>query len=125
MTDPIKVDHRELCEAKFDEGERRMTSIEQTIGRIDSDLRPIKNLYHAVVGAAGVGAAIFGLMLYIYSEDKTQQKGMHESLKSAVAVLNQHSIALEKLLQSHQELEKDTVKEFQRIEKTIENLHKR
>lgn len=120
MTDPISRDvfaehakaeeaHQRIVSDALEEGNKRMEKIEE-------DLRPVKNLYHTVVGASMIGTALVGLLIFIYVNDRETIKTLSESVQ-------RQGLVLEKMIQSHQELEKDTTKEFQRFEKTLEKLH--
>lgn len=96
---------------KFDEGEKRMA-------RIEEDLRPLKAMYYAVLGCGGVGTFLLMTLLYIYQTDKNDSKQMQEAIYKIATTT-------EKLVVSHQELEKDYRRDIGRIEKEIETFHNR
>lgn len=100
------------------ESNERLREGNERMARIEEDLRPLKNLYHAVVGASVLGTCLVALILFIYSNDRSTLQNLGEAVQ-------RQGVVLEKLIAAHQELEKDTVKEFTRIEKTIEALHRK
>lgn len=95
------------------ESNERLREGNERMARIEEDLRPLKNLYHAVIGASTLGVAFIGLVVYIYNADR-------DSIKALADSVQKQGVVLEKLIQSHNELEKDTVKEFQRIERILD-----
>ena len=101
--------HIECEERRWKEGEDRMNRIEQ-------DLRPLNKIYHAMIGAGTVGGLLIAGLIFVYQEDRG-------TLRNMVDVVYKQGTALEKLLARHEELERDTAKEFQRVEKAIERLH--
>jgi PHD/YefM family antitoxin component YafN of YafNO toxin-antitoxin module len=96
---------------KLDAGERRME-------RIEEDLRPLKALYYAVLGSGTVAGLLLTSLLYIYQADKADFKSMQE-------VLYKQGTVLEKLLQSHANLEGSVSKLDQRLEKEIDRSNGR
>jgi hypothetical protein len=98
------------------EGNLRMEAIEGDIRELSQDLKPLMKLYHAVVGASVLVVMLVSLVVFIYQGDR-------ESNKALTDAVYKQGIVIEKLIASHQELEKDTTKEFQRMEKAMERLH--
>jgi hypothetical protein len=95
------------------EGNIRMGNIERDISELATDLKPLLKLYHAVMGAAALGAMFIALLIFIYNQDRDAIKVLGESVQK-------HSIILEKMIARHEEFERDTQKEFGRIEKALE-----
>ncbi len=113
-SDPLVMmltDHIEREENQFKRGEDRMERIEQ-------DLQPIKKMYWALVGSSAVMALLLSTVLYIYSEDKSGARLMQEAIYK-------QGIAIEKLLQSHTELEKDYRRYQARMEREHEKIQER
>lgn len=90
---------------KFKLGDQRMAAIEE-------DLKPLKKMYWAVVGCGAVGTALFALLIWVYLEDRSGMKEMQ------AAILKQGS-AIQSLLSSHAELERDTRRDIGRIESYV------
>ena len=99
------------------EGNIRMGNIEANIVELTTDLKPLKALYHAVVGAGSVVAVLIALLVFIYNQDR-------DAIMKIADTISKHGVAIEKMIQSHAELEKDTTKEFQRIERALEKVGK-
>ncbi len=106
----VKEEEREQADAeKFERGEARME-------RIEEDLRPLNKMYWAVMGSTVVGTALIGLLIFIYQNDRSDVKAMQDAIYK-------QGTNIEKLIQSHQELEKDMRREFTRIDKEIDRNH--
>ena len=98
---------RDQSEAsKFKAGEERMD-------RIEKDLRPLNALYYAVLGSGGVAAMLLATLLYIYSSDKADFKSMQE-------VLYTQGKVLERLMQSHSNLEYSLTRLDQKLDREVE-----
>lgn len=113
-SDPLVVmltDHIEREEDQFRDGAERMERIEQ-------DLQPIKKMYWALMGSSGVMALLLAVLLYIYAEDKHGAKAMQEAIYK-------QGVAIERLLVSHTELEKDYRRDMTRIESTLDRVTRR
>jgi hypothetical protein len=78
---------------------------------IESDLQPLKKMYWAVIGSGGVLGFLLMTLLFIYNADRETIKGMQE-------ILYKQGTAIEKLIQSHGELEKDYRRDIERIERS-------
>ncbi len=98
-------------EEKFKQGEDRMQKIEE-------DLRPLKSMYYAVLGSAGVGTLLLLTLLYIYTRDRADADVMQQAIYK-------QGMAIEKLMQSHQELERDYRRDISRVEQEFEKYHQR
>jgi hypothetical protein len=90
-------------DTKFLEGRARMD-------RIEEDLRPIKKMYWAVVGSAGIGTLMLMLLLYIYAADKAEFKDVQK------AILIQGA-AIERLMVTQQTLESSYRRDMDRLER--------
>lgn len=123
MKDPMHIDRDEFQNhVKQEELDRKMLNDRLAEGNnrmatIETDLRPLKNLYHAVVGASILGTALITLVLFIYQNDR-------EVIKLVGEAVQKQGIVLERMMIRHEELEKDTQKEFLRIEKALEKSGK-
>lgn len=116
-----EVNQRVMNDA-LHEGNLRMGSIEASVGDLSNDMKPLKALYNAVVGASAIGTIAVALLLYIYTGAQDRLAEDRSNIKSLAESVQKHTVILEKVVMSHQELEKDTTKEFQRIEKVLERL---
>lgn len=122
MTNPDEAnwetfkEHVRIEEHLHIENNVRLQEGNERMARIEEDLRPLKNLYHAVIGAATVGGLLIGILIYVYQEDRATLKLLGE-------VLQRQGTTMEKLIQSHQNLERETEREFARWEKVLERLH--
>lgn len=96
---------------KFREGTERMD-------RIEKDLQPIKKMYWAVVGSAGIGTLLLCVLLYIYASDKAEFKDVQK------AILLQGA-AIERLLISQSMMEQNYRRDFERIERGQDRLLER
>jgi hypothetical protein len=105
----LEEEREKQDEARFKAGAARMQEIEK-------DLRPLKQLYWAVIGSGGVAALLLGTLLFIYRSDKADLKAMQE-------ILYKQGTAIELLIKSHQELEKDMRREVSRVDRDIERFH--
>ena len=101
--------HMQQEEDRFASGDYRMD-------RIEEDLKPIKKLYNATIGASMVGALLLGTLLYIYHDDKGSLMAMQDAIYK-------QGIAIERLILSHSELEKDVRNDVARMERNIDRLH--
>jgi len=73
----------------IDQEDAQILQVKETLSKIEADLKPIKNLYFAVIGSAGVGALLLLLLLFIYQSDKTDTKEMRQSLLKQGAAIEQ------------------------------------
>jgi len=64
----------------IDQEDTRVQQVRETLTKIETDLKPIKNLYFAIIGSAGVGALLLMLLLFVYQTDKADMKEMRQSL---------------------------------------------
>lgn len=101
---------QKLEEEKFKQGDERMQ-------RIEEDLRPLKSMYYAVLGSAGVGTLLLLTLLYIYTRDRADADVMQQAIYK-------QGMALEKLMQSHQALERDYRRDISRVEQGLDKYHK-
>lgn len=104
----LEEEREKAQEAKFVIGERRMDAIEK-------DLRPLRALYYAVAGSGVVAAMLLSALLYIYGADKADLKEMQQAIYKQGTVM-------EKMIQAHQELEKDFRRESDRLERGQEKI---
>lgn len=104
--------HMTSEENKFLEGSARMD-------RIEKDLQPIKKMYWAIVGSAGVGAGVGALLLclltYVYIADKSEFKEVQK------AILIQGN-AIERLLSVQQSMDNSHRRDIDRLEREQERL---
>ena len=77
---------------------------------IEKDLQPLKKMYWAVLGSGGVLGFLLMTLLFVYTEDR-------DTIKSMQAALYKQGTAIEKLILSHGELEKDYRRDIERIER--------
>jgi hypothetical protein len=102
----LKEEMREEQDGKkFKAGEERMDKIEQ-------DLRPLRSMYYAVLGSGGVASLLLMTLLFIYSSDREQAKELQQAIY-------RQGIAIEKLIHSHTELERDYRRDIERVEKAL------
>ena len=104
------------------EGNLRMGNIEENISELSSDMKPLKALYNAVLGASAIGTVAVALLIYIYTGAQDRLAEDRATIKSLAQSVHAHTVIIERMVQSHQELEKDSAKEFQRIEKILERV---
>jgi sensor c-di-GMP phosphodiesterase-like protein len=90
---------------KFSAGEKRMEQIER-------DLRPLRSMYHAVIGSGGVAALLLATVLFIYNNDREQTKELQQAIY-------RQGVAIERLILSHAELERDYRRDIERVEKAV------
>lgn len=102
-------------EERFAEGDKRMASIEE-------DLKPLKKMYYAVLGSAAVGTMLLGTLIYIYNSDKSSIAEAVQRQANMQEAIYKQGTAIEKLLQSHQELERDTRRDIERIETNMNRI---
>jgi hypothetical protein len=108
---------------KHDEWERearKSDSIRMQV--IEGDLAPLKKMYWAVVGSGAVGVLLLAVLVYVYQSDRGAAKDMAQAQAEMVKSLHIQGTAIEKLLISHQELEKDYRRDYERVEKQLEKL---
>ena len=106
------------------EGNLRMGRIEGNIAELAEDLKPLKAIYNAVIGAGGIGLMAIGLLLYIYTGDMGRVTEDRQALKALSESVLRQGVAIEKLILKHEELERDTVKDLDRIHKQLEKAGK-
>lgn len=94
------------------------------MGQIEKDLRPLQALYHAVLGSTVIGAALIGLVLFIYQNDREAIKLMGEAVQKQGEAAQKQSLILERVVLKLDEVEKDTHKEFDRVEKRLDKVGK-
>lgn len=104
------------------EGNVRMGNIEEHISELASDLKPLKALYNAVIGASVLGTFSLGLLLYIYTGAQERIAEDRVIVRSLADSVQKHTILIEKMVQKHEELERDTRRELDRIEKTLDKV---
>lgn len=102
--------HVEYEEKRFEEGERRME-------RIEEDLRPIAKMYNAFLGASAMLSALIALMVWIYMGDRDSMKQMGEAIQK-------QGSAIERMILKHEELERDMRRDFTRVDKELDRVHK-
>lgn len=102
-------------EEKFKKSDERMTAIEK-------DLQPIKKLYWATVGSAGIGALLLALLIYIYSSDKNDDKEMKAAFKEVQNVIIIQGEAIKMLMTSQQNLERSSQRDVDRLERNMTSL---
>lgn len=93
---------------EFEEGSERMAAIER-------DLQPIKKMYWAIVGSAGVGTLLLGLLTYVYISDKSDFK----DVQRAIVIQGE---AIQKLMISQSNLEQSYHRDVERIERGQDRL---
>lgn len=124
MTSPVTkeefADHARREEANqhmmseaLEEGNKRMAAIE-------NDLKPLLKLYHAVLGAGTVLFLVGILATYIYQGDREQAAQQTKAMQIISENVAKQGTVIEKLILRHEELEKDTGKSIDRIEKQLE-----
>lgn len=106
------------------EGNIRMGSIESNLNELAADLKPLKALYNAVIGATALGVFTLMLLGYIYTGAQARVEEDRAEIKSLVKSVHSHTVIIEKMVQSHEELERDVTKEFGRIEKQLDKQGK-
>lgn len=102
------AEHMVEEDAKFEAGALRME-------RIETDLRPIKNMYWAIVGSAAIGTLLLGLLIYIYATDKNDFK----EVQRAIIIQGE---AIQKLMVSQSNLEQSYHRDVERIERGQDRL---
>lgn len=110
FTDDILSDHIIKEEANAKAAADRMQ-------RIEEDLRPLKKMYHAVLGAGAVLGLLLATLLFIYQSDKESIGVMQKSIRETQDSILKQGAQMEKLLYMHQELEKDLRREIAHAEK--------
>jgi hypothetical protein len=113
--DKLLADHIAKEEANAAANAERME-------RIEADLRPLRAMYYAVIGAGGVASMLLATLLYIYTADKGAITEMQMSIRQAQEAIIKQGGAMEKLLLMHQELERDVRRDVERVEKSIERV---
>lgn len=112
--DPLTVmltEHIQNEEDAFDRGEKRMAQIE-------ADLQPIRRMYYAVIGSAGIGTLLLVSLVFIYQNDRTEIRNTQDALY-------RQGVAIERLLVSHAELEKDFRHDQSRTDTALSKLLER
>lgn len=87
----------------IDTEEGRIGQFQKSMDKIETDLKPIKNMYFALIGSAGVGGLLLLLLLFIYQSDKADSKDMRSSLLK-------QGIAIEQLLIGQQVMSRDLLR---------------
>ena len=100
---------REMTD-RFKAGDDRMSNIETDIGSLKNLVAVFDGFRKSLNIIATMGGAIMLLFLWILLEKNADIKATQDTLLK-------HSVALEKLVYSHQELEKDVRRELDRIHK--------
>ena len=98
--------HMRVEEAMFRANSDRMAAIE-------TDLRPIRRMYWAVIGSGGIATLLLATLVYIYAGDQADSKSMQQTLYI-------QGTAIEKLLEKYNYAEKDMDKLDFRV-RTLEN----
>lgn len=106
-------ENQKMVGKALEEGNKRMAAIE-------TDLKPLLKLYHAVLGAGTVLFLVGILAAYIYQGDRETAAQQTRAMQTISENVAKQGTVLEKLILRHEELERDTVKEFGRIEKQLE-----
>jgi hypothetical protein len=124
VTNPVTKDEFE-AHAHAEEANQRMVSEALSEGNkrmaaIETDLKPLLKLYHAVLGAGAVLGFVAILLTFIYQGDREQAAATSQAVKTVTEAVAKQGVVLEKLILRHEELEKDTDKAIERIEKKME-----
>lgn len=100
----------ERVSAHMESEDRRFAAGAARMEQIETDLRPIKNMYWAIVGSAAIGTFLLGLLIYIYSADKNEFK----ELQRAIVIQGE---AIQRLMVSQQNLEQSYHRDVDRLER--------
>lgn len=78
---------------------------EERLQQIEQDLRPLARMYWAIVGSAGVFGFVLSLLVFIYTGDRDQIKGMQSVLYEQGTAIKVMLNKLENLTEHHNKLE--------------------
>ncbi len=85
--------HMRVEEVRFKVNSDRMAAIE-------TDLRPIRSMYWAVIGSSGIATLLLATLVFIYAGDQADSKSMQQTLSI-------QGTAIEKLIEKYHYSEKD------------------
>jgi hypothetical protein len=100
---------------RFKAGDERMANIEREISTLNQLVAAFDGFKRSLNIIAALSLAVLSIFLWILNEKNSDIKATQETLMK-------HSVALEKTIASHQELEKDTRKDFDRVESALTKI---
>lgn len=106
---------------RFKSGDDRMANIEAEIVALNKLVDAFDGFKRALMLGSKVafwlGSALIGIALWVFTEKHANDKIISDTIVK-------HSIALERMVNSHQELERDTRRELDRLQRDIDHKHK-
>ncbi len=101
---------------RFDSGDERMNNIEAQITGLNRLADAFDGFQKTLKVAGIIGAALVGTLLWIFAEKNGDIKAQQE-------VLIEHTATLRTMVASHQELERDYRRDFDRLQREIDRKH--
>ncbi len=102
----------------LDSGDARMDRIESDLSSLNKLVDMFEGFGKSMKIVIVLGGCVLSLFLYLLLEKSNDMKSMQE-------IQIKHSIALERMLASHQELERDFRRDIGRVENAIGGLYPR